>query len=339
MARFALPFGALLALLALAPATASAATASMETRANDAGAPIATLVFRAAPGERNALEAALEPDAVRVTDAVAIVPGAGCLSTSDPNTVRCTLPAGVVLRGADVDLGDGVDTALLDRGLDQGTVVRGRSGADDIHASGVLFGEGGDDILSGGAHSDILDGGTGDDLLFGGPGEDLLHPGRGHDIIQSGDGDDTIAARDGEFDRISCGGGRDTGSIDRLDYPGETCFGSKLKRLGKPRATPLDATLTLTGKLLLEVACPSDFPRACRGKVTAKLGRKVLGRHRFRVARGTHAASAVRPSRKQVRRIRRATREGLYKGKLVVTARVGKRKVTARVALNVDQRG
>lgn len=340
--------GALLVALAFcavaAPGAASGATASMATRANPSGQPVATLVFRAAPGERNGLEAVLEPDAVRVLDSLPLTPGTGCAATADPNALRCPLPAGATLFGADVELGDRVDSALLDRGLSVTTVVSGGTGADDIHAGGLLLGDEGDDILSGGPRADVLRGAEGDDQLFGGSGADGLYPGHGRDIVQSGNGDDTIAARDGEFDRISCGDGVDTATIDGLDFPGDTCFGSTLKRRGAPRAMPLEATLTLSGALRVDVACPSDFKRACKGKVTAKLGRKRVGRKRvggkrFGVARGTHGASTVRPIRRQARKIRRGARLGLYRGRFTVTVRSAGQKVTRRVPLNVDRRG
>jgi hemolysin type calcium-binding protein len=342
MAPRARPLGALVvasALLALlVPGAAGGATARFETRSISTGQAVSVLVFRADPGERNGLEAVLEPDALRVADSVPLTPGTGCAATTDPNTVRCPLIPGVTLRGADVELGDGVDSALLDRQLNQDTFVKGGPGTDDIHASGRLLGEGDDDILSGGSRADVLRGAAGDDQLFGGPGVDRLEPGRGRDIVQSGAGDDTIAARDGAFDRIACGGGRDTVTMDKLDFPGETCFDSKLDRRGAPRATPLDGTLALSNRLRLGVACPADFPRACRGTVTARLGRRLVGRRRFRVARGTRGASAVRPSRRQLGKIRRATRFGLYRGRLIVTVRARGRTVRARVPLNVDGR-
>ena len=182
-------------------------------------------------------------------------------------------------------------------------------------------------------------GAAGDDQLFGGSGTDRLEPGPGRDIVQSGAGSDTIRARDGAFDRIACGtGGRDTGNLDRLDFPGDTCFGSGLRRRGAPRALPLEATLGLTGRLRLDVACPADFGRACRGTVIAKLGNKVVGRRRFRVARGTHAERPIRLTRRQIRKIRRSTRFGAYTGRFAMTVRARGRTVKARVPLSVEGR-
>jgi hemolysin type calcium-binding protein len=302
------------------------------------GQGVTVFVFRAAPRERNGLEVVLDGDTLRVSDSVPLSPGPGCTATGDPNTVRCRMAAYTLALGADVELGDGVDSALLDRALSVGNVVRGGSGTDDIHASGLLLGEGGDDILSGGSGRDRLRGASGDDQLFGGPGRDALLPGPGRDIAQSGAGDDRIAARDGAFDRISCGGGRDTVTLDRLDFPGESCFGSRLRRSGAPRALPLEGILGVNNRLRLEVACPSDSRRACRGTVVAKLGKATIGRRRFRVARGTHGASAIRPSRRALRKIRRSTREGLYTGRFTMTVRSRGRTVNQRVPLSVEGR-
>jgi Ca2+-binding RTX toxin-like protein len=59
-----------------------------------------------------------------------------------------------------------------------GTAMR-----DVISASGLLFGEGGDDGLTGGAGSDTIDGGEGNDWLDGGAGGDLLDGGAGWDVV------------------------------------------------------------------------------------------------------------------------------------------------------------
>jgi hypothetical protein len=329
---------------AVFPGAAWAGTASLESRQTASGAGVSVLVFRPDPGERNELEARPDAGAIRASDSFPLTAGPGCNATSDPNTVRCPLAEYALLLGADIELGDGVDTAELDRGLSEGTVVRGGTSADDIHASGLLLGERGDDILSSFSGADTLRGGTGDDQLFAGPGRDSLEPGSGRDIVQSGAGDDRVSARDGAFDRISCGGGRDTVVMDRLDFPGDSCLGSRLRRRGTPRALPLTAVLGLDNRLRLEVGCPADFPRACRGTVVARLGRALAGRSRFRLRRGFRGNRPVRPSRRQLRKIRRATRFGQYTGSFRVTVRTRVRRgrvrtVSAGVPLSVDTAG
>lgn len=318
--------------LLIAP-TASAGTASIEGRQG-----VSVLVFKAAPNEGNDLEATLEGSTIKVSDSFPMTPGFGCVGTTDPNTVRCGIAAYSFALGADVDLGDGVDSARIDNALGSGTVVSGGSGTDDIRASGVLLGEGGDDILSGGAGDDVLRGASGDDQLFGGGGRDRLLPGPGRDIVQSGAGADRVEARDGAFDRISCGSGRDTVIMDKFDFPGVTCFGSRLRRRGAPRPLPLEATLGLTNKLRLDVGCPADSRRACRGTVIAKLGKRVIGRRAFRIRRGSHAERPVKIRKRFARRIRRSTRLGQFTGRFTMTVRSRRLKVSSRVPLDVEGR-
>jgi hypothetical protein len=91
------------------------------------------------------------------------------------------------------------------------------------------------------------------------------------------------------------------------------------------------------------VACPADAPRACRGTVSATLGRRVIGRDRFRVSRGDRGSGAARPSRRQRRRIRRGQKFGRYSGRFRITVRSrdgrGRlRTVSREVALSVVQR-
>ncbi len=64
--------------------------------------------------------------------------------------------------------------------------------ADDVMASAVLHGNGGDDLLVGGAGNDDIEGGSGNDHLIGGAGNDTLLGGSGDDTIEGGLGADTI---------------------------------------------------------------------------------------------------------------------------------------------------
>ncbi len=84
-------------------------------------------------------------------------------------------------------------------GTPYGDVLRGFGGNDR------LFGLGGNDVIRGGNGNDILVGGAGKDLLFGGPGADV------------------IQARDGQRDVVSCGTGRDTAVVDRIDLVSHDC--------------------------------------------------------------------------------------------------------------------
>lgn len=77
----------------------------------------------------------------------------------------------------------------------------------------------GDDVISGLAGGDDLHGEAGDDTIIGGAGNDEIIGGSGADRLRGGAGNDRIDAVDvpARGDRVSCGGGRDTVTVDRLD--------------------------------------------------------------------------------------------------------------------------
>jgi VCBS repeat-containing protein len=56
----------------------------------------------------------------------------------------------------------------------------------------LLYGMGGDDVLSAGAGRHLLDGGTGNDTLYAGAGDDLLDGGEGADVMWGGAGNDVF---------------------------------------------------------------------------------------------------------------------------------------------------
>ncbi len=62
---------------------------------------------------------------------------------------------------------------------------------------------------------------AGDDALYGGAGDDEIYGGPGEDDVLGGAGDDFIEAKDGSTDRVGCGPGTDSVSVDRGDlvYP------------------------------------------------------------------------------------------------------------------------
>ncbi|MDQ3361128.1 MAG: hypothetical protein M3534_05590 [Actinomycetota bacterium] len=98
--------------------------------------------------------------------------------------------------------------------------------------AGVELGGGGDDTLRGSAGGDrlagfngddVLHGAAGDDALYGGAGDDEIYGGPGQDDILGGAGDDFIEAKDGEKDRVACGPGTDSVSVDREDLVSPDC--------------------------------------------------------------------------------------------------------------------
>jgi uncharacterized repeat protein (TIGR01451 family) len=73
------------------------------------------------------------------------------------------------------------------------------------------------DLIRAGAGNDWVNGASGNDTLYGGTGNDVLIGGRGHDTLYGGSGNDLLRARDGTRDVVSCGPGRDTALVDKLD--------------------------------------------------------------------------------------------------------------------------
>lgn len=105
------------------------------------------------------------------------------------------LAAGDALAG--VELGGGGDDAL--RGSDSGDRLAGFNGGDTLH------------------------GGAGADTLYGGAGGDEVYGGGGSDDVLAGTGDDFVEAKDGAVDRVGCGPGDDTASVDREDLLSPDC--------------------------------------------------------------------------------------------------------------------
>ncbi|MEJ7842683.1 MAG: hypothetical protein WKF95_13020 [Rubrobacter sp.] len=98
--------------------------------------------------------------------------------------------------------------------------------------AGAELGGGGDNILRGSEQADrlagfngadTLYGGAGDDTLYGGAGKDEIYGAAGGDDVLAGAGDDFIEAKDGAVDRVGCGPGDDSASVDREDLVSPDC--------------------------------------------------------------------------------------------------------------------
>ncbi|MEM9798238.1 MAG: calcium-binding protein [Pseudomonadota bacterium] len=111
-------------------------------------------------------------------------------------STRETTDAGAITNGVDPD-----DYQTL-YGNDLN--VSGGAGNDvfftDYDSSGVVYGLGGDDIISGANLDDVIEGGNGNDSLAGREGADRLLGEAGADILNGGDGDDELDGGDGDDD-------------------------------------------------------------------------------------------------------------------------------------------
>jgi RTX calcium-binding nonapeptide repeat (4 copies)/Putative metal-binding motif len=134
-----------------------------------------------------------------------------------------------------IDGGDGSDRLAFDGGDE----LVGGSGSDSLDNPNVvnqgfhvsLDGIANDGLGapgSGNVHGDIeelrLD--QGNDVVTGGPGpetiradsgNDIIDGGGGHDFVDGEEGNDTITATDGLGERVDCGKGTDTASLDDVD--------------------------------------------------------------------------------------------------------------------------
>ena len=115
-------------------------------------------------------------------------------------------------RGETIDGGGGDDTICAGDGNDR---VRGGAGDD------LVLGEAGNDDVRGGTGDDRLAGGDGPDRVDGGSGDDLIDEqnlgGNGHDRLFGGTGRDVIRTAGSTGDKVNCGAGRDSATMDRFD--------------------------------------------------------------------------------------------------------------------------
>jgi hypothetical protein len=169
---------------ALAPAS-EAATVRIRTVEPDYASckadcppPVATAVFAAAPGERNAVTITVDPQGASVFhDDGAPLTAKGCRQI-DSHTVSCSAT-------------NSLPRVLLGGGADSATIAGGPA---------VIDGGSGNDALTGGPGADTLTGGRGRDELRGGPGDDRLRdgtarirtPGGDDDVLDGGEGSDWV---------------------------------------------------------------------------------------------------------------------------------------------------
>ena len=200
MRRLAILATALFA-LALLPAAASAGTVAYSGD---------TLVITASSGEENFITLGGEQDGrLSISDSGGnhTFPGDRCEQPDPQYAIQCVLPSAIK-----VDLGDGVDTLVVDHMVQGNPVITaaGGPGNDTLKAidgntrltldggdgNDVVRSEGGGDTLRGGAGNDELLGNAGSDVLEGGDGDDKLTGDAcgspGADVLDGGAGFDTL---------------------------------------------------------------------------------------------------------------------------------------------------
>ena len=148
---------------------------------------------------------------------------------------------------------------------------------------------------------DTITGGPGTETISSGRGNDVIDPAGGIDIVETGPGVDTVGARDGAADKIGCGEGADSATLDAADIAGFDCERQErpaglqpaaLTRL-KPtdievRATRAPRRLRVSGRVVLPVGGDA---RVCFGP---KVEVRLLVTHRRR-QQGRTTTAVVSP--------------------------------------------
>jgi hypothetical protein len=304
------------------PAAADAATVSLRA---EAGAQI--LAVTAAPGEANVATLATTGGVVTYRDTRA-TPGRGCVAVAAA-TVRCPLAGGGRVE-ADVQLGDGNDSATITPAANLLVTVSAGAGDDVITSPGIVEGGPGDDTLTGTEGDDGLSGGPGNDVLRGLGGDDGLvgdtepQDGTtgcpcGDDVLDGGPGRDSVtysarraplvidltagtAGQAGEHDRltgienVAGGGGTDritgTGGANRIDAGG-----------GRDTLIGLAGDDSLTGGADTVAGPGDDEVFSARGRIRCGAGtdtlafgpRRVTPRDCERVALDEQLTAGARP--------------------------------------------
>jgi Ca2+-binding RTX toxin-like protein len=226
--------GAAVALLAVAAATAGAATT---VAFKPGGGRFDAFSGVAVQGDRgaNRITVGLEVTADRfvIRDKASRMVGEQC-ERIDRHALRCetAFDGGLRVRGEDGD-----DSLRLRRNMPHSGILIGGRGQDLIRGGAredFLDGGGARDLISGGNGGDSLDGRGGDDVMRGGAGDDLLgaveEPGR--DVFSGGGGRDDISAVNRDADRrIDCGPGPDIAYVDPEDPRAKRCEQVKTIRL------------------------------------------------------------------------------------------------------------
>jgi Ca2+-binding RTX toxin-like protein len=121
-------------------------------------------------------------------------------------------------RGSDaLEGGSGRDIGSGSSGNDRMTGGSSRDRLSGGSGRDTINGGSSHDRISGGSSSDRINGASGNDRLTGSSGNDRITGGSGRNTYSGGSGRDRINARNRRTERINCGSGRDTATVDRRD--------------------------------------------------------------------------------------------------------------------------
>jgi Ca2+-binding RTX toxin-like protein len=138
-------------------------------------------------------------------------------------------PCGATIDGKKEIGTDGADNIT---GTNKGDLLKGRDGNDSVHgleSGDCLYGNSNNDKLFGDAGADTIRGGKGKDKVNGNDGDDNIRLQDGEDVGKGGAGDDKIKAQgeqrrdQGGIDRVNCGSGKDSATVDRWDKVSKNC--------------------------------------------------------------------------------------------------------------------
>jgi len=177
------------------------------------------------------------------------------------------------------------------------------------------------------ADVEALTGTLRDDTLTGSAQDNRLTGGLGVDRLSGLAGDDRFMLKDGVRDRCFSKGAGDTVDADLADPKPEECppFQFVMPPLFTFNAQPVDETIPYvvigsrlrrlaSGHLVARVRCPRSARRFCRGRLElagARRGAGEMTRRRYRVRRGSARRVVLRPSRRELARLRSQRRARL----------------------------
>jgi hypothetical protein len=175
----------LLALVFVPPATAHAATVSVDANG--------LLKYTAAAGQKNNVTFAESPNGtvtvgVGAEDQDPLVAGQGCTPGAG-STVVCPGVTSATIDAGDVS--DRITAYDVDEDHDNAFLF----GLTTIPA--IITGGDGNDVIDGGGRADSIDGGPGDDTIDGFAGDDTIRGGDGNDELKPNTGSDTLVGGDG----------------------------------------------------------------------------------------------------------------------------------------------